>query len=525
MMSRPTHPPDDAHGPGDAGTAELAPVIATIEELVQGIARELSASLDPQSLLAQVAAGTPGAASSLAHDLDAAGARIRELREQLWYAHAATRTAMDSTPQERERQDARLARYRDLEPLFMRLESQIRQARQEQRLRERRDEVEPGRMKSPWLPEQTLAGRGTTLGDGRSAVETVSSPDRVDENEGRQRWLWVAAAATLLIATAIVSWLATRDVGHDARSVAPAADRPASVANPSAPVVASPSAATAAPARPSEPPAIDGPVESSSGATATSGSFPARPPSDLASAAAVPTPSTAANAPAPARPPESPVATPSGDPSARDAVGNTARLDASRPPEPTESRAAVDAVATAAQSPATGTRVDADAPPAVPPPSAAATQPSDAARTPPAEVIARATVSPAPPEDVARAAPPEEVTRTDAPTDTVAPSDATPLSRPAAVVTRVQPRMLVEMISADMVAGVELRVRVDRTGRATDVRAVSGPVALRAPAEDTVRRWTFSPALSNGEPTDGELRVTLTFGASPRNLRLPRRSP
>lgn len=222
---------------------------------------------------------------------------------------------------------------------------------------------------------------------------------------------------------------------------------------------------------------------------------------------------------------ENPVATTAGDPSARDAIAGAAGPETNRPAEPTQSRAAVDAVATASQRPGIGARDDAAAPPAVTPPSAAATQPSDAAPTQSAEVIARAADTPAPPEDIARTAPAAETARTDAAKDAVLTAEATPLNRPAAVVTRVQPRMMVEMISADMAAGVELRVRVGRTGRATDVRAVSGPVALRTPAEDTVRRWTFSPALQDGQPVDSELQVTLTFGATPRNLRLPRRSP
>lgn len=92
------------------------------------------------------------------------------------------------------------------------------------------------------------------------------------------------------------------------------------------------------------------------------------------------------------------------------------------------------------------------------------------------------------------------------------------------ILTRIQPRMLVEVLSADMSAStVEVQVSVDHTGRTTDVRAVSGPVTLRAPAEDTVRRWTFSPALQDGEPTGGTLRVTITFGPAARDLRFRRR--
>jgi protein TonB len=93
------------------------------------------------------------------------------------------------------------------------------------------------------------------------------------------------------------------------------------------------------------------------------------------------------------------------------------------------------------------------------------------------------------------------------------------------VLTRVQPRKLVEVLSGEMSAVVEVQVAVNSDGRPYEVRAVSGPAALRAPAEDTVRRWTFSPALQGGEPVDGALRVTVTFGPWVRDMRFRHRSP
>lgn len=97
-------------------------------------------------------------------------------------------------------------------------------------------------------------------------------------------------------------------------------------------------------------------------------------------------------------------------------------------------------------------------------------------------------------------------------------------TRPVTVLTQARPRLLVEMLSADMSAAVELVVTVKSTGAVTSVRAVSGPAALRAPAEDTVKRnWTFAPAMENGVPVDGTARVTLTFGPTTRDMRLRRR--
>ena len=99
------------------------------------------------------------------------------------------------------------------------------------------------------------------------------------------------------------------------------------------------------------------------------------------------------------------------------------------------------------------------------------------------------------------------------------------LTRPAAVLTSAPPRLLIEVLSGEMSAVVEVVAEVDSAGRPKKVRAVTGPAALRATAEDTVRHWTFSPALQGGVPVDGALRLTLTFGPSIRDMRHGRRTP
>lgn len=515
MIPRPTHPSDDAHGPGDAGIAELAPVIATIEELVEGIARELSASLTPHTSLREDSAPTSVVTTTLVHDLDAAEARIRELREQLWYAQAATHSVDDFARPPSDRQHANLERYRELEPLFMRLESQIRHARLDQLRREERDVVDPLPMRSPWLPSDTDPTR-------RTKPEVASTTDVVNvglgATEHRPRWRWMGAVAASLVAALVGGWLVIqgttpRLVSEEARGGRLETD----IAPPLVPAVAEPTTGQSSAAEVSERPPAGESVASSPFVTDASGSVPARPRSlqdDGPSALPAVGPARPERLSA-SRRAESAAATSPGDARGRDAL------------EPTGRQEAVDPAAGAPQSPAQASREDAVGSPVAPleggtPARPAATPVPDAVNASPAEVIARATAVPTPSEDVARTAPVAEARAA-----TLAPptTESMPLSRPAAVLTSVQPRVLVEMTSADMAAGVEVRVRVDRSGRAADVRAVSGPVALRAPAEDTVRRWTFSPAIQDGEPVDGELRVTLTFGATPRNLRLPRRSP
>ena len=81
------------------------------------------------------------------------------------------------------------------------------------------------------------------------------------------------------------------------------------------------------------------------------------------------------------------------------------------------------------------------------------------------------------------------------------------------------------MQTDEMSAAVDVQVQVGRSGRPSKVRAVSGPSALRLLAEDAVARWTFDPALQDGEPVDGTLRVTVTFGPAIRDMRFRRQSP
>lgn len=526
MTSPPPHHRDSTPGTPDGSTAELAPVIATIEELVAGIGRELSAGLSAGSRAAQD--GARSGAASLASDLDAAETRIRELREQLWYAQTATQTAIEPSRESSERVHTHLSRYRDLEPLFVRLEAQIRQARLELRLREQRAAAERGPSQSPW---QTDA----------ASTEGTAPPTK----RPWQYQQWTAAAAALAVALAS-GWLASRSSRSptsETGSPAPASLERAT-ANTDLPSPGEPSASPSPTPVGSAPEPGDtaSPVANAAGvvdpaslapsATATSGT---RSVSQATSADAGPglraASASALEVPAVRIPPSQPVTTPepvnaptdsnvpASTPASTPDLTTEQPIRPVQPSDPNPSR--LDDVGTrsgvsTAQDPALSAREEADAR------RSAATASLPVAPTPGTPGSTPA-VS-APHEEPIHTLPPVETDRREAPSTTPTP-ESTPLNRPAAVLTRVQPRMMVEMTSADMTAGVDVRVRVDRSGRATDVRALSGPIALRATAEDTVRRWTFSPALQDGGPIDSELRVTVSFGATPRNLRLPRRSP
>jgi hypothetical protein len=54
---------------------------------------------------------------------------------------------------------------------------------------------------------------------------------------------------------------------------------------------------------------------------------------------------------------------------------------------------------------------------------------------------------------------------------------------------------------------------VDAQGKASIVQAVAGPEKLRGAAVDSVRRWTFRPALRNGLPVTTTTVVDVAFGS------------
>ena len=84
-------------------------------------------------------------------------------------------------------------------------------------------------------------------------------------------------------------------------------------------------------------------------------------------------------------------------------------------------------------------------------------------------------------------------------------------SRPAKPISTTRPTYP-EIAKTGRIQGiVVLEIQVNETGKVTGVKAVSGPVQLRAAAIDAVRQWKYEPALSNGTPTPTRLTVNLEF--------------
>lgn len=494
-MSHPSDPRDtapsesaawnDHFGEETEALADPAPVIEAIEALVRGIRRQL----DPLKQAGQ--AGPAGTAfnpvntsiPALVRELDAAEAQLRRFRVEFGLTEPG------------------------LEPLISGLEAQIRQVRRDLR-------VEP-----PTQPRPTEALEQHAVG---------SAP------EVRTRRSWkprLARAGVVLVAAAIGTWFITRtppkSVAPAATSVTKPASSPTTEVGRSEPAAPAPSAVDSAttsgnPTSPDTPTAtMDSP--SNNPPVARIGSAPdSSPPASGAAPIAGGTGSFA-TAPSTGTPPgveartsitpsESVPTLPTAPAIPAGTSSAAAAADAGIAPTP-----APNELPRAAPTPepvgTTGTTGPDVRPPANP--------------SPPREDVA---VPIAPPDSPIPAVTPGAAAATSAtatasvPASVAEPSATTLRSRPVTILTRIQPRMLVEVLSADMSAStVEVQVSVDHTGRTTDVRAVSGPVTLRAPAEDTVRRWTFSPALQDGEPTGGTLRVTITFGPAARDLRFRRR--
>jgi TonB family protein len=58
---------------------------------------------------------------------------------------------------------------------------------------------------------------------------------------------------------------------------------------------------------------------------------------------------------------------------------------------------------------------------------------------------------------------------------------------------------------------VALAVVIDKTGRVTEVRPISGPALLAAEASKAVKQWRFAPFLVAGEPMEVETTIDVGF--------------
>ena len=131
------------------------------------------------------------------------------------------------------------------------------------------------------------------------------------------------------------------------------------------------------------------------------------------------------------------------------------------------------------------------APPLEPPHAAAAAQPAEAATS--ESTGAPAQNPPAPPSA--------------SPAPIKVPANITA----AAILSRTTPEYPAKARAAHVQGDVILRAIIDKEGRISEVHALSGDDLLVEAAIDAVKQWRYKPMLSDGQPTDVETTITVTF--------------
>jgi protein TonB len=58
---------------------------------------------------------------------------------------------------------------------------------------------------------------------------------------------------------------------------------------------------------------------------------------------------------------------------------------------------------------------------------------------------------------------------------------------------------------------VTVVIYIDPAGKVFSARALSGPVMLRAAAEEAVKQWKYSPSLEDGKPVQSHVVVKVDF--------------
>ena len=98
-----------------------------------------------------------------------------------------------------------------------------------------------------------------------------------------------------------------------------------------------------------------------------------------------------------------------------------------------------------------------------------------------------------------------------APTAPVQVAPAGGRASEARLIKRVSPNYPVLARQTRVSGIVRVRALVGKDGKVKKVSALSGPPMLRQAATDAVRLWIYAPAMLNGEPTDSETQVDVSF--------------
>jgi TonB family protein len=81
----------------------------------------------------------------------------------------------------------------------------------------------------------------------------------------------------------------------------------------------------------------------------------------------------------------------------------------------------------------------------------------------------------------------------------------------ATIVTQTTPEYPPEARARQVEGEVVLHATIDKEGKISQVQVLSGDDLLAKSAVDAVRQWTYKPNLVDGEPTEGDTIITVTF--------------
>ena len=72
-----------------------------------------------------------------------------------------------------------------------------------------------------------------------------------------------------------------------------------------------------------------------------------------------------------------------------------------------------------------------------------------------------------------------------------------------------------EARAAGVSGDVVLHAIIGKSGEMQSLQAISGPEMLKGAAIEAVKQWTYRPYLLNGEPTEVDTTITVTFSLNP----------
>lgn len=92
-----------------------------------------------------------------------------------------------------------------------------------------------------------------------------------------------------------------------------------------------------------------------------------------------------------------------------------------------------------------------------------------------------------------------------------APAPAVKVIRDPKLISSVRPLYPAAAKGSNIQGTVAVTANIDATGKVVAVRALSGPMLLRGPAEDAVKQWKYSPRTVDGKPSPSQVTLNVDF--------------